>query len=236
MSHQRRVYLVDRDSDDRKAIAAHISMIGGEAWPLESGDELLAVIDRLAPGCILLDCSNGMAAIQTIEEIERRAPGWPVIGLGRAGDLALAVEAMKRGAADFLCKPLGALQLAAALTPAWAKLHRGADAFQERRFARERVGRLTARELDVLLALVSGKANKAAAHQLGISVRTVEMHRARVMAKLAVRSLSEATLLMTRAGIDLSRALPFRPERGGVGDLRVPPAFRSSEKLRAAAN
>ena len=234
MSHQRKVYLVDGDSDDRKAIAAHISMIGGEAWPLDSSRELLAVIDRLEPGCILLDCSGGLSALEAIEEIERRAPGWPVIGLGRPGDLALAVEAMKRGAADFLCKPLGALQLAAALTPAWAKLHRGADAHQARRFARERVGRLTAREFDVFLALVAGKANKAAAHQLGISVRTVEMHRARVMAKLAVRSLSEATLLMTQAGIDLSPALPFRRER--VGDLRVPPAYRSSERWRAAAS
>ena len=213
MSHHRRVYVVDGDTDDRRLIAAQLSAIGADAWPLESGAELLAVVDRLAPGCVLLDLASGLPGLAILDDLRRMAPGWPVMGLGHAHDLEIAVEAMKRGASDFLCKPISSLQLAAALTPAWAHLQEAIDADEVRTSAQKRVTRLTPREFDVFLALVVGKANKTAAHQLGISVRTVEMHRARIMMKLGVRSLSEATLLMTRAGIDLSPVLAFRGER-----------------------
>lgn len=219
MSHHRRVYIVGGDSDDRKALVAHLAAIGAEAWPLGSGAELIAIVDRLAPGCVLLDFTSCLPAMSTLDALATRAPGWPVIGLGHAGSLAIAVDAMKRGAADFLCKPATRAQLAAALAPLWGKLQRAIEADQARQFARDRVTRLTTREFDVLLALVAGKANKCAAHQLGISVRTVEMHRARIMTKLGVRSLSEATLLMAGAGLDLSGVLNVQPGRGRVPGL-----------------
>lgn len=226
MSHHRRVYIVGGDSDERKALVACLATVGAEAWPLGSGAELIAIVDRLAPGCVLLDFTSCLPAMSTLDTLATRAPGWPVIGLGHAGSLAIAVDAMKRGAADFLCKPATRAQLAAALAPLWGKLQRAIEADQARQFARDRVTRLTTREFDVLLALVAGKANKCAAHQLGISVRTVEMHRARVMAKLGVRSLSEATLLMAGAGLDLSGVLSVQPGPGrvaGVGPLAQRP-------------
>lgn len=222
MSHHRRVYIVGGDSEERKALVAELAAIGAEAWPLGSGAELIAIVDRLAPGCVLLDFTSCLPAMSTLDALATRAPGWPVIGLGHAGSLAIAVDAMKRGAADFLCKPATRAQLAAALAPLWGKLQRAIEADQARQFARDRVTRLTTREFDVLLALVAGKANKCAAHQLGISVRTVEMHRARIMAKLGVRSLSEATLLMAGAGLDLSGVLNVQPGPGrapGVAPL-----------------
>ena len=211
MSHHRRVYIVGGDSEDRKRLVAQLSTIGAEAWPLRSGAELIAIVDRLAPGCVLLDFTNCLAGMGTLDALLERVPGWPVVGLGHPGSLAIAVDAMKRGAADFLCKPATEAQLTAALAPLRGKLQGAIEADEARRFARDKVTKLTTREFDVLLALVAGKANKCAAYQLGISVRTVEMHRARIMAKLGVRSLSEATLLMTGAGLDLSRVLNHRP-------------------------
>ncbi len=236
MSHHRTVYIVGGDSGDRKALVAHLSAIGAEAWPLAGGAELIAVVDRLAPGCVLLDFTNCLLAMSTLDALVSQVPGWPVIGLGHAGSLAIAVDAMKRGAADFLCKPASQAQIGAALAPLWGKLQRAVEADESRRFARDRVTRLTTREFDVLLALVGGKANKCAAHQLGISVRTVEMHRARIMAKLGVRSLSEATLLMTGAGLDLSGVLGSRPERGRASDLGLVARRTPDLGLRAIAS
>ena len=233
MSHHRRVYIVGGDNDERKALLPHLAAIGAEAWPLRSGAELVAIVDRLAPGCVLLDFTNCLPGMSTLDALVGRVPGWPVIGLGHPGSLAIAVDAMKRGAAEFLCKPATHAQLAAALAPLWGKLQRAVEADEARQFARDKVTKLTTREFDVFLALVAGKANKCAAHQLGISVRTVEMHRARIMAKLGVRSLSEATLLMSRAGLDLSPVLTMRPDR--APDLSLLAQGARNAGLRAAA-
>lgn len=234
MSHVRRVYLVGGDSEDRQRLVVHLSTIGAEAWPLQSGAELIAIVDRLAPGCVLLDFTSCLAGMGTLDALVARVPGWPVVGLGHPGSLAIAVEAMKHGAADFLCKPATEAQLAATLAPLWGKLQGAVEADEARRFARDKVTKLTTREFDVFLALVAGKANKCAAYQLGISVRTVEMHRARIMAKLGVRSLSEATLLMTGAGLDLSRVLSHRPSAAMASDPGLLPQRGRSLGLRAA--
>lgn len=235
MSHHRRVYIVGSDSEERKTLVASLSAIGAEAWPLSSGAELIEIVDRLAPGCVLLDFTSCLPGMGTLDALVTRAPGWPVIGLGNSGSLAIAVEAMKRGAADFLCKPATQVQLAAALAPLWGKLQSAIEADEARQFAKDKVTRLTTREFDVILALVAGKANKCAAYQLGISVRTVEMHRARIMAKLGVRSLSEATLLMTGAGLDLSGVLSLRSERGRGPDLGLVARRTPDPVLRVAA-
>lgn len=234
MTHHRRVYIVGGDGEDRKATVSHLSAIGAEAWPLHSGAELIAIVDRLAPGCVLLDFTSCLPGMGTLDALVTRVPGWPVIGLGNPGSLAIAVEAMKRGAADFLCKPATQAQLAAALAPLWGKLQSAIEADEARQFAQDKVTRLTSREFDVLLALVAGKANKCAAYQLGISVRTVEMHRARIMAKLGVRSLSEATLLMSSAGLDLSRVLAVRPSRAMTSESGLLAQRGRSMELRAA--
>ena len=235
MSHHRRVYIVGGSGEDRTRLVSQFASIGAEPWPLSSGAELVAIVDRLGPGCILLDFTDCLAAMSTLDALASRVPGWPVIGLGHPGSLAIAVDAMKRGAADFLCKPATQAQFAAALAPLWGKLQRAIEVDEARQFARDKVTKLTTREFDVFLALVAGKANKCAAFQLGISVRTVEMHRARIMAKLAVRSLSEATLLMSRAGLDLSPVLTQRPDRAMAPDLGLLARRAHSAGLRTSA-
>jgi two-component system response regulator FixJ len=202
MSHQRTVYVIDGDLEVRRALTSHLALVGAEAWPFASGAEFLEIIDHLMPACVLLDMDGAAPqGIDVLAELVRRQSGWPVIALSARGDVRLAVEAMKLGALDFLEKPVSAAALTAALSPAWSRLEQSIEESEARRAAQERLARLTAREIDISLALFAGRSNKAVAHALGISVRTVEMHRAHVMAKLGVRSLAEAAVLATQGGL-----------------------------------
>lgn len=211
MSHQRRVYVVGRDFERRRLLTQQVSGVGAEAWPFASGDDFLAILDHLAPACVLLDMDDSEPpGLDILEEIGAREIGWPVIAISGRDELQLAVEAMKLGALDFLRLPVGRDRLALALAPAWKALERAVEAGESRRLAQGRLARLTAREMDVLLALLRGLSNKAVAHDFGISVRTVEMHRAHIMAKLEVRSLAEAALLAPQAGLDVGSASALR--------------------------
>ena len=222
MSHHRTVYVIDRDLEARRSLAAQLGMIGVEAWPFAGGAELLAILDHLAPACVLLDVDGSEPhGLDLLRELRDRRPDWPVVAVSARDEVGLAVEAMKLGALDYLVKPVGAGALAAALTPAWGALQRSIEESEVRRCAQERVARLTAREVDISLALLGGRPNKTVAHELGISVRTVEMHRAHIMAKLGVRSLAEAAVLATQAGLTANREPPD-PEQQPSLPLTVP--------------
>jgi two-component system, LuxR family, response regulator FixJ len=212
MSHQRTVYVVDGDLGTRRSLTSHLALLGAEAWPFASGAEFLGMIDHLMPALILLDMDmTAPSGLEILAELAHRECRWPVIALSAAQDLPLAVRAMKLGALDFLEKPVDGSALAEALQPAWTGLERSLEAEETRRTAQERLAHLTPRELDIALALFAGRSNKGVAHELGISVRTVEMHRAHIMAKLAVKSLAEAAVLATQAGLaSLPRALQPR--------------------------
>lgn len=206
MSHHRTVYVIDRDIESRRSLAAHLNMVGAEGWPFAGGAELLAILDHLMPACVLLDLDGSDPhGLDVLRELGERRPDWPVVAVSTRDEVGLAVEAMKLGALDFLVKPVGGAALAAALAPAWGVLQRSVEESEVRRLAQERVARLTAREIDISLALLGGRPNKKVAHELGISVRTVEMHRAHIMAKLGVRSLAEAAVLATQAGLTANR-------------------------------
>ena len=215
MSHHRTVYVIDRDLDVRRGLAAHLAMIGAETWPFAQGAELLAIVDHLMPGCILLDIDSP-SSLDVLRELAERRPAWPIVALSGREDVGLAVEAMKLGALDFLIKPIDAGGLAEALLPAWQTLEISVEESEVRRDAQERVARLTAREVDISLALLRGRPNKMVAHQFGISVRTVEMHRAHIMAKLGVRNLAEAAVLATRAGLGPTYGAPSSASREGL--------------------
>lgn len=231
MSHQRTVYVIEDDQSVRRSLGTQLGAIGAESWPFASGAEFLEIIDHLLPACILLDMEMpGGGGLEMMAELRARNVDWPVICISDLGELPVAVEAMKRGAVDFLQKPLTVQTLARALAPAWTVLEQSIVKNEERRTAQERVARLTPREVDISLALLSGQPNKAVAHHFGISVRTVEMHRAHIMAKLGVRSLAEAALLATQAGLDLSPKPP-RP----VQRERVPAVDPRQGRLFATA-
>lgn len=222
MSHQRKVYVVGRELETRRSLTHLVGAIGAEAWPFSGGGDFLEILDHLAPACVLLDVDMvDVSGIEVLREMADRELGWPVIAVSTREDLHVAVEAMKLGALDFLHLPLSRERLALALAPAWKKLEQVVETGESRRAAQELFVRLTAREMDVLLALLGGLSNKAVAHEFGISVRTVEMHRAHLMTKLKVKSLAEAALLAPQAGIDVAASgLPAGKHRG--------PAFAGS--------
>lgn len=232
MSHQRMVYLIDHDLETRRSLSLHLASLGAEAWPFASGAEFLEIASHLAPACILLDMDMpGTSGLDVMAELSRRGIEWPVVAMSGCRDIKPAVEAMKRGAIDFLEKPFDMSFLAGALVPALEALARMVEAQEARRTAQERIARLTAREIDISLALFSGQANKAVAHDFGISVRTVEMHRAHIMAKLGVRSLAEAAVIATQAGLDLAPGGP-----APVHDYPSSAAGRGSRGSAASAS
>jgi two-component system response regulator FixJ len=209
MSHQRTVYLIDPDSESRRSTTRHLAAIGAEAWPFSSAAEFLEIFDHLMPACILLDMEvEQPSGLELLRLIGTRPSPWPVVALSARPSVAVAVEAMKLGAQDYLEKPAGAAALSAALIPAWSALERSLQAAQARQGAQERVSRLTPREVDIALALLGGRANKGVAHDFGISVRTVEMHRAHIMTKLGVKSLAEAAVIATQAGLLIPPSVP----------------------------
>ena len=223
MSHHRRVYVVAREVEVRRLLTQYVSGVGAEAWPFGGGAEFLKMLEHLEPGCVLLDLDIGdIGGIEILTEMGGRRIGWPVIAMSAREELQLAIEAMKLGALDFLRLPPNREVLALALAPAWKALEQAVEAGASRREAQERLARLTAREIDVSLALLNGGSNKTIAHAFGISVRTVEMHRAHIMAKLGVRSLAEAALLATQAGVDLTRpsASASWPRASAFGETR----------------
>jgi two-component system response regulator FixJ len=207
MSHQRTVYVVDHDVEARRSLVINLASIGAEAWPFGAGGEFLEIFGHLMPGCVLLDMDSP-DGLEILAALMRRQTGWPILAMSGRPDVALAVDAMKLGALDFLQKPVDASKLAAALLPAWAALESSLEQGEARRVAQDRLARLTARELDISLALFAGRSNKMVAHDLGISVRTVEMHRAHIMAKLGVKSIAEAAVMATHAGLPIAQRKP----------------------------
>jgi two-component system response regulator FixJ len=193
MSEQATIYLVDDDEAVRRSTSFMLRTSGFEVHTFASGLDLLREVKRLSPGCILLDIRMpDMDGLEVQSELNARGTAMPVIVLTGHGDVATAVTAMKAGASDFLEKPFEKASLLEAITRAADKLDRFDAATASERDARVRVAALTPRERDVLRELARGHPNKTIAYDLGISPRTVEVHRANVMSKLDVRSLSEA--------------------------------------------
>jgi two-component system response regulator FixJ len=207
MSHQRTVYVVETDVEIRRSVVINLASIGAEAWPFGGGGEFLEIFGHLMPGCVLLDM-DAPDGLDVLAALVRRETGWPILAMSGRPDVSLAVEVMKLGALDFLEKPVDSAKLAAALLPAWTALEASLEQSEARRIAQDRLARLTARELDISLALFGGRSNKAVAHDFGISVRTVEMHRAHIMAKLGVKSIAEAAVMATHAGLASARRKP----------------------------
>ena len=211
MSHQRTVYLIDDDAAARRSLSSQLAALGLEVWPFASGAEFVAMLGHLRPSVVILDIEMPhMGGLEVLAEFVRQDVDWPAIALSSRGDIEVAVDAMKLGAVDFLQKPVQRDLIEAALAFATESLERTLEASLARQQAQERVARLTAREVDIGLSLLRGMANKSAAHALGISVRTVEMHRAHILEKLEVKSLAEAAVLMTQAGLTLEE-----PDRQG---------------------
>ena len=202
LAQRRTIHLVDDEESLRRSAGFLLRTAGFQVESYASG---LAFLDRVAqavPGCVLLDVRMPrMDGLQVQAELNARGVRLPVIVLTGHGDVGTAVAAMKAGAVDFLEKPFERDALFGAIGTAFERLASGAEATAAERESRARIAALTPREHEVLRGLVRGYPNKAMAHELGISPRTVEVHRANVMTKLGVRSLSDALRIAFAAGV-----------------------------------
>lgn len=188
---QRLVHLVDDDAAIRRSVGFMLKTSGHRVETYESGVDLLK--SRLDTGCILLDIRMpGMDGLEVQQALQEKGVSLPVIIMTGHGDVSLAVKAMKAGAVDFIEKPFEKNALIASLEEGYRRLSRKEATDDRMRDAEVRLQALTGRERDVLDGLAEGLPNKTIAYDLGISPRTVEIHRANLMTKLGVRSLSEA--------------------------------------------
>jgi two-component system response regulator FixJ len=213
---ERHVYVVDDDEAIRRSLNFMLRTSGHKAELFTCGEDFLKAGPKLAPGCVLLDIRmDGMDGLQVQQAMAERGIGLPVIVMTGHGDIALAVRAMKAGAVDFLEKPFEKAVVLAALDQGFARIERSDLRRLRADEARTRIEALTPRERDVLRGLVEGLPNKSIAYDLGISPRTVEIHRANVMQKLAVKSLSEALRIAFAAELGEQREGGEDGEAGG---------------------
>ena len=193
---ERVIYLVDDDAAVRRSVGFMLKTSGHQVVAYESGAELLKNAAQLEDGCILLDIRMpGMDGLEVQEALQDRGVGLPVIIMTGHGDVGLAVRAMKAGAVDFIEKPFEKSTLLASIDEGFRRLSRKETTSDRHKDAEVRLQALTSREREVLDGLAEGLPNKTIGYNLGISPRTVEIHRANLMAKLGVRSLSEALRL-----------------------------------------
>nr|WP_064249881.1 response regulator [Rhizobium leguminosarum]OAP90075.1 DNA-binding response regulator [Rhizobium leguminosarum] len=204
------IHIVDDDKSYRMATARLLSAHGLKVEAYESGDHFLARFSACEPGCVLLDLQMpGQSGLQIQRRLCELAPHLPVVFLTGEGDIKASVEAMKAGAKDFLEKTSSTASLMEAIDRALIQYERQRAGHDRLQAQRALVAGLSPREAEVFQLLIRGRLNKQIAYALGISERTVKVHRHQVMEKLAVRSLAEAVSIAANVGlIGQDRASP----------------------------
>jgi two-component system response regulator FixJ len=199
MPTERIVHVVDDDADVRRSLERLLLSAGFTPVLYDSGFAMLEAASGLSGGCVLLDLRmpgvDGLALQAKLNDLGIRLP---VILMTGQGDVPTAVRAMKAGAVDFIEKPFDDERLLASIELAVAG-ERGGGRDRKALEAAQRIVLLSPRERQVLDGLVAGHPNKVIAHDLGISVRTVEVHRARMLQRLGTRRAAEAIRLAVMA-------------------------------------
>ena len=185
------VYIVDDDESMREALTLLIRAVGYTTVAYARPGEFLAKHDPGAAGCVVLDVRMPqMSGLEVQQQLNRSGSLLPVILLTGHADVPMAVQAMKDGAFDFLQKPVREQDLIDRVNAALKLDDENRRAVEQRQDLRRRTDSLTPREREVMAAVVDGKANKVIAVGLGLSERTVEIHRANVMEKMGARSIA----------------------------------------------
>ncbi|MEA2898562.1 MAG: two-component system, LuxR family, response regulator FixJ [Bradyrhizobium sp.] len=195
MATERTVYVLDNDDAVLRSLERLLSSANFTPIIFDRPDVFLKAARTFKTGCVLLDVHlPGMNGLEVQEQLHMMRNDLSVIVMTGEGDIHTAVRAMKAGAADFLEKPYSDHTLLAAIEAAFANEHR-LNRDNEIEDAVRRIAILSPREREVLDGLLAGQPNKLIAYQLGLSVRTVEVHRARMMERLGLRQLAEAIRL-----------------------------------------
>jgi two-component system, LuxR family, response regulator FixJ len=204
MSAERVVYVVDDDDAVRDSLSALLEARDYTVATFASARDFLAVAPTLRPGVLIADIRMPeMDGLELQQRLIERSLGYPLIVVTGHGDVPLAVRAMKAGAVDFIEKPFAAEVMLDSVGAAFARVGNLRAPAEGRTLpaAAARVQELSPREREVLQGLLSGLPNKSIAYDLGISPRTVEIHRARVMDKMGARNLSELIRMSLAAGL-----------------------------------
>lgn len=207
MPDRKSIYIVDDDEAVRDSLSALLEAKGYAVRAFNAAPEFLDAAPTLQPGCLITDIRMPeMDGLQLQQRLLERGLSFPLIVITGHGDVPLAVRAMKAGAIDFIEKPFAMETIIASAAAALQRL--GSNEFDPiARLAVERIADLTPREREVLDGLLAGLPNKSIAYDLGISPRTVEVHRAHIMDKTGARSLSELVRTALAAGL---HAAPHR--------------------------
>ena len=202
MAEIAKVYIVDDDAMFARGLARLVSAAG---WPVEvfaSADDFLRGVDTGNAGCVLLDVRMpGMKGPELYRTMLAREMHLPVIFLTAYGDVPTSVDAMKLGAVDFLEKPVSGDVLVGTIRVAIARGDRERARERERVEMHARFEKLSRRENEVMQLVIAGRLNKQIAAELGISVKTVKAHRAKVMQKMRARSVPELLTVCRSAGV-----------------------------------
>jgi two-component system response regulator FixJ len=196
------VHVVDDDEGVRESLRFLLRSAGIKVEAHESADAMLAALPTIRAGCIVTDIRMpGLSGLELLKHIRALSTPVPVIVITGHGDVPLAVEAMKHGAADFLEKPFDDERLLSSVRAALDGRAQAVRQEADKRAILARAESLTPREHQVLQGMVAGHANKQIAFDLSISPRTVEVYRANVMAKMDAPSLSELVRMAISAGL-----------------------------------
>jgi len=196
------VFLVDDDAAVTRSLGR---VLREEGWEVETFDSAEAFLARSRPqryGCLVLDVSMpGLDGLDLQRRLRETGQSLPIVFLTGHGDIPMSVQAVKAGAADFLTKPVTSDALANAVRTAFENDAADRAARAERAVLEQRLATLTAREHEVLAAIVKGRLNKQIAGDLGIVEQTVKFHRARIMERMQVRTAAELMHVAAMLGI-----------------------------------
>jgi FixJ family two-component response regulator len=195
------VFVVDDDRAMRESLSWLLDSVGLRVRSYATATDFLAEHDPAQPGCLVLDVRMpGMSGLDLQAELARRGVELPTIVITGHAEVSMAVRAVKAGAIDFIEKPFSDQLLLDRVRQALEIDLEAREVRRRREAARRRLATLTAREREVLNLVVAGKANKEIASALGVSPKTVEVHRAHVMSKMCVDSLAELIRVTLLAG------------------------------------
>ncbi|PHR92793.1 MAG: DNA-binding response regulator [Robiginitomaculum sp.] len=205
MPENLRVYILDDDEAVRDSMSALLDSYGFEQKVFSSANTFLAEVSPEYAGCLLLDIRMPeMDGLEVLQRLVKDGIKLPVIIITGHGDLPMAVKAMKAGAVDFIEKPFEEDVLVESVRRAMAIGEKIYLEKTEQKNLQSRIERLTPREHEVLVHIASGRQNKVIAYDMGISPRTIEIHRARVIEKMQARNLSHLVRMAIEAGVLLA--------------------------------